>query len=522
MSSDPFTPQRFGAYQLRARIAAGGMAEVFLADDAQGRQVALKRILPAHAKNAEFVQMLHEEARVASGLDHPNVVRVLDSGQVRGEPFIAMEFVDGESLARVIDRARERGRLLPEALACHVAIAMCRGLAHAHALTDAAGLPLGLVHRDISPQNVLVSYAGEVKLVDFGIAKAYAAPSPRRAQTRTGMVKGKYLYFSPEQARARPLDGRTDVFATGVVLYEMLCGRLPYDGDMVKVLFRIVYGEFSRPSVWRPDVSPELEAMVLLAMAADRERRFPSAASLGEALGAFAAKASQGFDAAALGQIMNGLFAGEMAERGLTAAGPARFDAVLARWPAAPEEPQARVATAPGPTVGEGARARAGSTTAVRAAAGIDEVTAARRAPRASVEPIADLQAPRLVLDGRWAGREFACIRTALTVGRSGEADIWIDDPSLLAIHARLIFEGGAWRVVALGNGRARVNGAAVRNGRLRPGDRLELGAVAARFLEPEEVGARAPAPRRWLIGLWVAAGLGALLLGAWLGVHTR
>jgi len=507
--SKAFAPQAFGPYRLREPIAEGGMAEVFLAEDAAGRTVALKRILPGHPERNALARMLLEEARLASALSHRNVVRVLDAGQVGGEPYIAMEYVAGESLARLIDRTRERGRLLPEPLACHVAMEMCRGLAHAHALADAAGNPLGLVHRDISPQNVLVAYTGEVKVVDFGIAKAYAAQSPRRENTRTGVVKGKYLYFSPEQVRSRALDGRTDVFATGVVLYEMLCGRLPYDGDMAKVLFRIVYGELSRPGVWRPALAPELEAIVLLAMATDRERRFPTARSLGDALGGFLARAAPEFDRSGVSEVMRGLFQEEIAARGLGLPPSSGFAAELETWQQVPGDPQARVST-----LESTAPARVQAMDTARRTL---DATSPQVATGEPAEDILHLEAPRLVLEGRWAGREFACIRTVLSVGRSANADICIDDASLSELHARLVYEGGAWRALAEPGSALRVNGAPVRDGRISPGDRLELGEVVARFLDPEDFPTRRSRSRAWL---WVTVVLGAALLGAWVGLR--
>ena len=498
------TSERFGPYRLIRPIAEGGMARVDLAQDARGRTVALKRILHAHAHRQDFHAMFEEEVRISAALKHPNLVRVYDAGDVNGEPFLAMEYVAGQPLARTIDRARETGVRLPETLACQIALQMCRGLAHAHALKGEDGAPLGLVHRDISPQNVLLGYGGEVKLVDFGVAKAYAQPSPSRDHTRTGFVKGKYLYFSPEQARTRPLDGRTDVFATGVVLYEMLCGRLPYDGDMMGVLFRVVYGEFSRPTTWRPELPQELEAIILLAMATERDRRFPSAKHFGDALESFLK--GQGSDAKldAVGPAMRALFADELSELDV-APGP-RAD--LSRWPRAPrQDAQIDVVTAAGLDATRAAVTEPGRT------------ANPPRATRAAVDDVPELEAPRLVV----GEQEFACVRTALSVGSGRDCDIWVDAPGLDSLHARLLFEGGAWRVQAAGEGVVRVNGARVRDSRLSPGDRLLLGSVEARFLDagveepeqepPRRTARREPPPTPRPPGVFLLAG--AIVLAA-------
>ncbi|MBS2030328.1 MAG: protein kinase [Deltaproteobacteria bacterium] len=503
------TSERFGPYRLIRPIAEGGMARVDLAEDARGRTVALKRILHSQAHRRDFHSMFDEEVRISAALKHPNLVRVYDAGDVHGEPYLAMEYVAGQPLARAIDRARENGVRLPETLACQIAVQMCRGLAHAHALKGDDGAPLGLVHRDISPQNVLLGYGGEVKLVDFGVAKAYAQPSPSREHTRTGFVKGKYLYFSPEQARSRPLDGRTDVFATGVVLYEMLCGRLPYDGDMMGVLFRVVYGEFSRPTTWRQELTQELEAIVLLAMATERERRFPSAKLFGDALESFLQLRGGEANSDVVGPAVRALFADELQEMDLDV-GP-RAD--LSRWPRAakPQDAQVEVVTAPGQA----------DTRAAVTAPGRARNLPKDKATRAAVDDVPELEAPRLVV----GEQEFACVRTILSIGRGRDGDIWINDPGLDVLHARLLFEGGAWRVQAAGEGVVRVNGARVRDSRLSPGDRLQLGNIEARFLDaswdaeepvteaPRRTARREPPPKAKLPGVLILAG--AIVLAA-------
>ncbi len=227
-----------------------------------------------------------------------------------------MELVHGLPLSKVMRRARERGlRTLPPPLALMVAIEICKGLHYAHTRLDDRGAPLNIVHRDVSPQNVLVSYEGQVKLVDFGIAKARNAG---QVETQAGSVKGKYVYFAPEQARGKPLDGRTDVFAAGIVLYEMLCGRMPFEGKMVDVLAKIVRGQFPRPRVLNPELPIELEQIVLQAMATDREQRYPSAQAMQEALAAKLYANAPTFSTHELAQLMHWLFESELLAEGLT------------------------------------------------------------------------------------------------------------------------------------------------------------------------------------------------------------
>lgn len=276
-------PSSFGHYELREMLARGGMAEVWLADwvAAAGgrRRVVLKRILPAYAEDPEFVKMFVAEARVAIGLSHGNIAQVLDFGEEGGQYFIAMEHVDGPSLDGLLAAGvRERVAIDP-ALAAFVAARICEGLHHAHTRLGEDGQPLGIVHRDVSPQNVVVSFEGQVKLVDFGIAQARVA----RDATRPGVLKGKVHYFSPEQAAGRRVDARTDVWATGVVLYEMLTHRLPFQGSLAEVMPAIGKGDFPPPSA-RAEVDAGLEAVVLRAMALDPAARYASSGEMRDAL----------------------------------------------------------------------------------------------------------------------------------------------------------------------------------------------------------------------------------------------
>ena len=266
-----------GKYKLVRLIASGGMAEVYLARQAGAagfeKLVCLKRILPHLARDKQFVEMFLNEARLAARLDHPNIVSIFDLGEANGNYFIAMEFIDGPSLRAAAKRALERGERLPIPEIVKIVSMAAAGLHYAHELTDASGKPLGLVHRDISPDNVLVHRNGAAKVVDFGIAKAASSSS----STRTGTLKGKIAYMPPEQLRGDPLDRRTDVFALGVVLYEMLAGRRPWAGDSeVSLIGRIMTEDPPPLSTLRPDAPAGLVAVLDRALAKDRAARYAS------------------------------------------------------------------------------------------------------------------------------------------------------------------------------------------------------------------------------------------------------
>jgi serine/threonine protein kinase len=266
-----------GKYKLLRLIASGGMAEVYLARQAGAagfeKLVCLKRILPHLARDRQFVEMFLNEARLAARLDHPNIVSIYDLGEANGNYFIAMEFIDGPSLRAVAKRARERGERLPIAEVVKIVSMAAGGLHYAHDLADAEDKPLGLVHRDISPDNILVHRNGMAKVVDFGIAKA----ANSSGRTRTGALKGKVAYMPPEQLRGDPLDRRADVFALGVVLYEMIAGRRPWEGDSDVSLIGQIMTEEPKPlSTLRPDAPAGLTAVLDRALAKDREARYSS------------------------------------------------------------------------------------------------------------------------------------------------------------------------------------------------------------------------------------------------------
>jgi tRNA A-37 threonylcarbamoyl transferase component Bud32 len=266
-----------GKYKLVRLIASGGMAEVYLARQAGAagfeKLVCLKRILPHLARDKQFVEMFLNEARLAARLDHPNIVSIFDLGEANGNYFIAMEFIDGPSLRAAAKRAQERGERLPIPEIVKIISMAAGGLHHAHDLTDAEGRPLGLVHRDISPDNILVHRNGAAKVVDFGIAKA----ANSSAFTRTGTLKGKVAYMPPEQLRGDPLDRRTDVFALGVVLYEMLAGKRPWPADSdVSLIGKIMTDDPAPLATLRPDAPAGLTPILDRALAKDREVRYPS------------------------------------------------------------------------------------------------------------------------------------------------------------------------------------------------------------------------------------------------------
>ncbi|GMU01134.1 hypothetical protein KH5H1_52540 [Corallococcus caeni] len=333
----------FGRYELVSWLGRGGMAETWRAqlvgDAGVTKPVLIKKVLPEYANDEAFISMFISEARISATLSHGNVAQVFDFGRVDGEYFLAMEFVDGQPLHRVLKRAmKSELAALPIPVAVFIAMEMCRGLHYAHTRTDSRGQPLGIVHRDISPDNVLLGYEGQVKIVDFGIAKAQLI---RGFKTAPGVVKGKYLFFSPEQARGEDVDARTDVWATGVVLYELLCGKLPVEGPPHVVMMRVARGEIPAPSVLRPDLPKELNDIVMKALAPDREQRFESSHAFGDALAGFLYSNFPRFSAMTIAHLLRVLFRGDLAQEGRELSVPGSFLEELKAWreQATPEEP---------------------------------------------------------------------------------------------------------------------------------------------------------------------------------------
>ncbi len=272
-------PRQFGSYTLLRRLALGGMAELFFArgpDPVRGeRDVVVKRILPNYSGEEAFVRMFVDEASLTSKLKHPNIIEIYDFDVVDGQYYIAMEFVDGADLTDLLDRCLAEGTRLSVAQCVAIAVDLARGLDYAHTKQH-RGKPLGIVHRDISPHNAMITWDGQVKLMDFGIAKA----AERSTKTQAGMVKGKVAYMSPEQARGKGLDGRSDLFALGVVLWELLtCDRLWLRDTDFEALTAIMKDPAPPPSTLNSAVDADLDRIVLTALEKDRDWRHADAAT---------------------------------------------------------------------------------------------------------------------------------------------------------------------------------------------------------------------------------------------------
>jgi len=277
--------EQFGKYTLIRKIGTGGMAEVFLARTtvAQGlnKTLVIKKIHTAYARSRQFVTMFVDEAKIALGLNHPNIIQVFDFGAVADTYFLAMEHVEGIDLLRLLQEAARARRRLPYGLSAYIVQQVAKGLDYAHRKADEFGQPLGIVHRDISPQNLLLSWDGSVKIVDFGIARA------RDVHEEEGVIKGKYAYMSPEQARGEPVDCRSDVFAAGIVLFELVCARPLFHGKGKDVLDLVKSGTIPRPHDFAPDLPTTLERIILRALAFHRADRFQTARDLQHELGKF-------------------------------------------------------------------------------------------------------------------------------------------------------------------------------------------------------------------------------------------
>ncbi|MCY1018119.1 serine/threonine-protein kinase [Pyxidicoccus sp. MSG2] len=318
-----------GKYQLIRKLAVGGMAEVFLAK-AEGpggfeKTLVLKRILPHLVEDASFVEMFLGEARLVAGLNHPHIVQIFDFGEADGTYFLAMEYIDGPNLRRWQRQAASLGMSLPPAICARVVAAAAEGLAFAHDFKDpASGKPLGLIHRDVSPDNILVSRQGAVKVVDFGIAKV----AGQKHRTQTGIVKGKVAYMPPEQVTAETLDRRVDVYALGVVLYELLTGRLPFEAaNELGMMQAIVSGTAVPATRYRPDLPRVLQSILATALAKDREARYPDCRALQADLDRFVMSAGVPVGAYQIAQLVEQVVDGVGAQAAPTpATSPRRPD----------------------------------------------------------------------------------------------------------------------------------------------------------------------------------------------------
>ena len=295
-----------GKYTIIRRLARGGMAEVYLAkEDALDRLAAVKLILPQMADEAQFLSMFKGEARIAATLSHPNIAQTLDAGEVSGEPFLAMEYVHGKTVHSLL-RAASKGDVdVP--LGCGLALVTgaCAGLHYAHERRALSGEPLNIVHRDVSPSNLMCRYDGTVKLLDFGIAKA----ASQTHATAAGFLKGKSGYMSPEQCADEPIDRRSDVFNLGILLYELTTAHRAFYGDNpVAVINKIANARFTRPRDIDQSYPVALEKIVLKALEADPALRYQTAAEMQQDIEAFARTRKLDTSTGALGALMMKLY----------------------------------------------------------------------------------------------------------------------------------------------------------------------------------------------------------------------
>lgn len=277
MSTLP-TGSEFGNYHIVQHIGGGGMAQIYRAKTIGlagfEKHLALKVINPEYANEQRFIEMLIDEAKITVGLSHINIAQVFDLGQCNGIYYISMEFVDGLDVLELVNGLHGMGRRLPIEAVAYIGRQICNGLHYAHSRKDTKGKPLNIVHRDISPQNILVSRAGEVKVVDFGIAKAAGMSS----KTQAGVIKGKVNYMAPEQVMGQKADRRTDIFSVGVVLWESLTSQMVYSADnMGELVAAVRKAEIPPPSSVRPEIPTELDAIVLKALHPDAKERYQSA-----------------------------------------------------------------------------------------------------------------------------------------------------------------------------------------------------------------------------------------------------
>jgi serine/threonine-protein kinase len=306
--------KKFGKYFLLDRVGEGGMAEIFRArlasQDNSGRFVVIKRIMGEYSNNLEFVNMFKAEVQVTMRFSHPNIVQIFDSGEEHGQQYIAMEFIDGRNLRQILSRASQKDSPVPLAAACYIIEQAAAGLHYAHAFKDRlTGEALQLVHRDVSPQNILVSYDGNIKVIDFGIAKA----ATNGEATRAGVIKGKLSYLSPEQVLGENLDGRSDIFALGIVLWETLTGKRLFvaDSDNEFQVLKMIEGctTFVKPpSQFNKEISSEVDAIVMQALSRDPRKRFQSGEELARALRKVLAVQYSDFGPSDLSQFIKKMF----------------------------------------------------------------------------------------------------------------------------------------------------------------------------------------------------------------------
>lgn len=304
-------PMDFGNYILQELIARGGMAEIYRAKMRTGidgfeKPVAIKKILPNLAENDEFITMLIDEARISVTMNHANIAQVYDLGRVGESYYIAMEYIPGMDLSSMIKKLGKEGYLMPLDHAIFVTKELCAGLYYAHSKKDENGNNLGVVHRDISPHNVLVSFQGNVKVIDFGVAKA----SVKLGQTRMGVIKGKLLYMAPEQAMAKHLDCRADIFSAGLCLYRMLTGHLPFEADNeFQIYNNVLTAAITPPRELNPEIPEELNQVVMKSLERDVNQRYADAWLMHQDLEQVLHRVSPGYTMNRLSGFMNEYFA---------------------------------------------------------------------------------------------------------------------------------------------------------------------------------------------------------------------
>jgi serine/threonine protein kinase/TolA-binding protein len=305
-------PIQFGKYLLLEKIATGGMAELFRAmiagDQGFEKLVAIKRILPHLTDQQEFIHAFIDEAKLAALLQHPNIVQVYDFGSIQKSYFISMEHLFGQDLHAIMARSKDRNCPFELHHVISIVSRICEGLDYAHKLRDHQGQPLHLIHRDINPVNILVTYEGEVKIVDFGIAKA----AGKNTKTREGLIKGKIGYMSPEQASGNLVDHRSDIFSTGIILYEMLTAEPMYQGDDLEILAQVQEARFEPPENLNPDLPPELCRILCHALEKDPASRYQSAGDLLTDLENCGCRISPRLAARSVAQLMNRLFCADI------------------------------------------------------------------------------------------------------------------------------------------------------------------------------------------------------------------
>jgi serine/threonine protein kinase len=310
-----FTPEVFGKYFLVDKIATGGMAEIFKAKTfSHGgfeHLLVIKRILAHLGDNEDFVEMFIDEAKVSVALQHANIIRIYDFGKILDNYFIAMEWVDGRDTRNLLKKLSRQRKFLPIEFAAFIAHETSKGLEYAHRKSDLGGHAYGIVHRDVSPSNVLVSYEGDVKIADFGIAKAES----NAYNTRDGVLKGKFEYMSPEQAEGIEIDHRSDIFSLGIILHEMLTGRRLFKtGNEAATLEKIKRGELQAPSALHTRVPEKLDRIVMKALSRDREERYQSAKEMQDDLLQFLYPRTADMIRQELALFMAEVFAEDMAE----------------------------------------------------------------------------------------------------------------------------------------------------------------------------------------------------------------